>query len=161
MESRTLPPSFFPPLQDTVLLLLVMLLLFPLRVEAGVYQWTDEQGRVHFSDRPVTGESTEVKIKDRSRPSVQDRQDRKLKMKRMLDVYEEDRAAKKEADRKQEKERKKRKRNCLHAKDRYDSHSRATGIYDFGKDGDRRYLSDGERTRHMQKLKAEVARWCK
>ncbi|MCU7921420.1 MAG: DUF4124 domain-containing protein [Candidatus Thiodiazotropha sp. (ex Dulcina madagascariensis)] len=163
MESRTLPPSFLPLLQGTVPLLLVVPLLFPLGLEAGVYKWTDEQGRVHFSDRPVTGESTEVKIKERpaSQPPVSNQQERQLKMKRMLDVYEEDRAVKKEADQKQAQERKKRKRNCARAKDMYASHSRASGIYDLGKDGERRFLNDAARTRHMQKLKAEVARWCK
>ncbi|MCU7866462.1 MAG: DUF4124 domain-containing protein [Candidatus Thiodiazotropha sp. (ex Lucinoma borealis)] len=143
------------------LFLFFALLLGTYQLEAGVYKWTDEQGRVQFSDRPVTGESTEVKIKNHSPSPVQNEQDRKLKTRRMLDVYKEDRAAKKEASQKQKEEKKKRKKNCVRAKDQYASHSRASGIYDFGKDGDRRYLSDEQRNRHMKNLKAEISRWCK
>jgi len=36
-------------------LLLAILLLLPLTAAADVYQWTDSQGRVHFSDKPMPG----------------------------------------------------------------------------------------------------------
>jgi hypothetical protein len=131
---------------------------------AGVYKWTDEQGRVHYSDRPVSGTSTEVKIKqpppaegDNS-SSPQQRQD---KMRRMLDAYEEERSNKREAKQEAKKEREQRKKKCIYAKDRYNSHNRATGIYNYDKEGERRYMNDSQRQAHMQKLKAEVERWCK
>jgi hypothetical protein len=82
-------------------------------------------------------------------------------MKRMLDAFEEDRNNKKEAKQKAKKQRETAKKRCLYAKDRYDSHNRATGIYNYKKDGQRHYLSEQERKSHMVKLKAEVDRWCK
>jgi len=36
-------------------LLLIILLMLPLAAAADIYQWTDEQGRVHFSDKPMPG----------------------------------------------------------------------------------------------------------
>ncbi|MCU7929688.1 MAG: DUF4124 domain-containing protein [Candidatus Thiodiazotropha sp. (ex Codakia rugifera)] len=162
MENSTLSMAQKPVTSTVFTMFLFFVLLFETcQLEAGVYKWIDEQGRVQFSDRPVTGKSTEVKIKDHSPSPVQIDEDRKQKTRRMLDVYKEDRAAKKEASQKQKEKKKKRKQNCVRAKDQYASHSRASGIYDFGKDGDRRYLSDVERNRHMKKLKAEIARWCK
>ncbi|MEW8052372.1 MAG: DUF4124 domain-containing protein [Candidatus Thiodiazotropha sp.] len=142
--------------------LLLVLLMAAFQLQAEVYKWVDEQGRVHFSDRPVTGESTEIKIRDQegSQPSTGE-DDRQLKMQRMLDVYAEERAEKKEAKQKQLAERKKRKQNCVRAKDRYNSHLRATGIYNLGNDGERRYLSDQARARHIKQLKAEISRWCR
>lgn len=41
-------------------LALLLALLLPLGVSvAGVYKWTDENGRVHFTDTPPTAENTE------------------------------------------------------------------------------------------------------
>ncbi|MES9833417.1 MAG: DUF4124 domain-containing protein [Candidatus Thiodiazotropha sp. DIVDIV] len=136
---------------------------FPQILFAGVYKWTDEQGRVHFSDRPVSESSTEVKIREAPANSSADTmpEQRQQKMKRMLDSYQEDRSNKKEARQKAKKEKEKRKKKCIYAKDRYNSHNRAGGIYNFKKDGERRYLSDAERQSHMKQLKADVDRWCK
>ncbi|MES9992513.1 MAG: DUF4124 domain-containing protein [Candidatus Thiodiazotropha sp.] len=144
-------------------LLLFLASILPLsQLQAGVYKWVDENGRVHFSDRPTAAESTEVQIKqqERTAPSA-DQHDRKLKMQRMLDVYKEDREEKREAKQKQQQEKKKRKQNCARAKDRYNSHIRARGIYEYDKQGERRYLSEKERSSHMKRLKSEIARWCK
>jgi vacuolar-type H+-ATPase subunit I/STV1 len=137
--------------------------IFSQSLFAGVYKWTDENGRVHFSDRPVSESSTEVKIKkapssDTSNSSSQQRQQ---KMRKMLDAFEEERNEKKEAKQKAKKEREKRKKKCIYAKDRYNSHNRASGIYSYKKDGQKNYLSDADRKTHMQRLKAEVDRWCK
>ncbi|MES9943538.1 MAG: DUF4124 domain-containing protein [Candidatus Thiodiazotropha sp.] len=143
------------------LILLFLLLIITFQLHAGVYKWVDDKGRVHFSDRPVTGQSEEVNIKQQeaAQPSA-GQHDRKLKMQRMLDVYQEERAEKKEAKQKQQAERKKRKQNCARAKDRYNSHVRARGIYDLNKEGERQYLSEAERARHMKRLKSDIARWC-
>ncbi|MES9814319.1 MAG: DUF4124 domain-containing protein [Candidatus Thiodiazotropha sp.] len=142
--------------------LLFVLLMAGLPLQAEVYKWVDEQGRVHFSDRPVTGEPTEIRIREQESPQpTAGQDDRQKEMQRMLDVYAEERAERKAAKQKQLAERKKRKQNCVRAKDRYSSHLRATGIYNLGNDGERRYLSDEERARHIKRLKADIARWCR
>jgi hypothetical protein len=146
-------------------MILLFLVLFAVvtDLQAGVYKWTDENGKVHFSDRPVSESSTEVKIRQAPTDSSTNEapQERQLKMKRMLDAFEEDRNKKKEAKQKAKKDREKRKKLCLYAKDRFNSHNRATGIYNYKKDGQRHYLSEEERKSHMKKLKAEIDRWCK
>lgn len=38
-----------------LILTLLLLLLLPLAAAADVYQWTDKQGRTHFSDKPMPG----------------------------------------------------------------------------------------------------------
>ena len=37
----------------------VLIALLPLLVQAGIYRWTDENGQVHFSDRPVGQQNSE------------------------------------------------------------------------------------------------------
>ncbi|MES9969096.1 MAG: DUF4124 domain-containing protein [Candidatus Thiodiazotropha sp.] len=136
-------------------------MLVTLQLHAGVYKWVDDKGRVHFSDRPVDGQSTQINIRQKSVDEASPGpEDRKSKMQRMLDVYQEERAERKEAKQKQQAERKQRKQNCVRAKDRYNSHLRASGIYDLNKDGERQYLSETQRARHMKRLKSEIARWC-
>ncbi|MGD8913531.1 MAG: DUF4124 domain-containing protein [Candidatus Thiodiazotropha sp.] len=141
---------------------LLVLFLMALPLYAEVYKWVDEEGRVHFSDRAEGATSTEIQIREQQQLQSSDGQyDRQLKMQRMLDVYAEERAEKKEAQQKQQAEAKKRKQYCARAKDRYKTHIRASGIYDLGDDGERRYMSEEERARHIKQLKSEIARWCK
>ncbi len=130
---------------------------------AAVYQWTDAQGQVHYSDRPVAETAREVPIKtpDASPASGMDDGAREERTRRMLDVYQEDREKKRQQRQEQLEDREKRKRNCILAKDRYQSHSQASGIYSFRKDGERQYMDDAARQRHMQKLKADVDKWCR
>jgi hypothetical protein len=138
-------------------------IVFSQGLYAGVYKWTDEQGRVHFSDRPDSESSTEVKIQQApsSGTSNGSSQHRQQKMRKMLDALEEERIEKRETEQKAKKEREKRKKKCRYAKDRYNSHNRASGIYSYQKDGQRSYLSDDERKSHMKKLKADIERWCR
>ncbi|MET0089636.1 MAG: DUF4124 domain-containing protein [Candidatus Thiodiazotropha sp.] len=139
--------------------ILIALLIVPGLAVAAVYQWTDAQGQVHFSDRPVADTAREVPIKTpaaNAAPATGDGA-REERTRRMLEVYQEDR----EKRRQEQQDREKRKRNCILAKDRYQSHSQASGIYSFRKDGQRQYLDEASRQRHMQKLKADVDKWCR
>lgn len=44
-------------------ILLGMLLLGPSLVWAGIYKWTDADGNVHFSDKPVNDKAQQVELK--------------------------------------------------------------------------------------------------
>jgi catalase len=142
--------------------LLIFTLLIPLQLQAAVYQWTDEHGRVQFSDRPVHESATEVKIRT-SPGSPQDSglpQDRRAKQQRMLDIYGEERAAKKEQAEKDKQARDERKRKCLNARARYDEYSHAGSIYDYLESGERKYLDKEQRSRFIAGIKADVEKYC-
>ncbi|MEJ2464908.1 MAG: DUF4124 domain-containing protein [Candidatus Thiodiazotropha sp.] len=73
--------------------------LFTSALQAAVYQWTDEQGRTHYSDRPVHESAKQMKLR-KTRPTTQNQAipaDRRKVRQRMLDVYEQERAEKREA----------------------------------------------------------------
>jgi hypothetical protein len=141
---------------------LLLSLLCPLQLAAAVYQWTDEHGRVQFSDRPVHESATEVKIRpSASVPQSRDvPQDRREKQQRMLDVYEEERAAKKEQAEKDKQARKERKKKCQNARNRYDEYKSAGSIYDYLENGERKYLDKSQRTQFIEGLKADVEKYC-
>jgi hypothetical protein len=140
---------------------LIALLSSPL--QAAVYQWTDDQGRVHFSDRPTHESATEKKVRvpPANAPSRQTiPEDRKALRQRMLDVYEQERAEKREAAVKRKQERKERKRKCLSARARYDMYNNAGSIYDYTEDGERKYLNKEDRKEYISQLKADMKRYC-
>lgn len=73
-----------------VLCFSLMLLVMPLH--AQIYRWSDEQGRVHFGERPVQGaEQIEVEPQVIER-DAQVRQ-REHNLRRIMDVRSEERAA--------------------------------------------------------------------
>lgn len=141
--------------------LTMLIVIGPL--EAAVYQWTDENGRVHFSDRPVDESATEKKIRTTPKSSGNQAlpEDRQQRRQRMLDVYENERAEKREAAVKEKEARKERKRKCFSARARYDEYSTAGSIYDYLESGERKYLDKNQRERFIAKLKADVERYCK
>jgi hypothetical protein len=140
-----------------------LMLCAAVQLQAAVYQWTDEQGQVHFSDRPVHEEATEKQIHTSpERPSGQSAPDaRKQKRQRMLDVYEHERAEKREAVAKDKQQREERKRRCINARARYENYSRAGSIYQLDENGKRTYFEKGQRERYIAELKAEVDRYCR
>ena len=140
----------------------VLMLFASLQLQAAVYQWTDEKGRVHFSDRPVDEEATEKNIRtsprNSSNRSIQE--DRKQKRQRMLDVYQQERVEKREAAAKDKQAREERKRRCINARGEYENYRRAGSIYDLDEKGNRTFWDKGQREGYIASLKAKVAEYC-
>ena len=119
----------------------VLILLCPPQLGAAIYQWTDEHGRVHYSDRPVDREAKEVEI--RTAPATPPQpglpEERRQKAKQTRDE---------------------RKKKCLNARARYDRYNTAGAIYDYHDNGERRYLDKADRESFIARLKEEMARYC-
>ena len=141
--------------------LLVALLVFPL--QAAVYQWTDENGRVHFSDRPTHESAQQKRMPKSAAPPRSDAMpvERKQRRQRLLEVYENERAEKREAAAKAKQEKEERKRRCHNARVDYENYSSAGGIYETGEDGQRTYLDKQQRQDYMSKLRARVDKYCR
>ncbi len=148
---------------DYRLLFTACLLFQTLPLEAAVYQWTDEQGRVHFSDRPASESAVEMKLP--ADPPNAGRQaipaERQRRRQRLLDVYEQERMEKREAEAKEKRQRELRQRRCLKARTDYENSNRAGSLYEHLPGGERRFLSREERERYIVRLKAEVERDCR
>jgi len=60
--------------------IIICLVLLPLMMAAGVYKWTDENGNVHFGDRPADMNKAEtVKIRKQTGSMVSNTQAAKYK----------------------------------------------------------------------------------
>jgi hypothetical protein len=137
--------------------------LLALPLQAALYQWTDEQGRVHYSDRP-SHESAQQKAMPKSRtPSGTQAipEDRQQRRQRMLEVYEKERAEKREAKAQAKQEREERKRQCLDARVDYENYKGAGSIYEYQEDGERKFLDKQQREAYIAELKARVEKYCK
>lgn len=128
----------------------------------GVFKWTDAQGRVHFGDRPP-GDAATTTLAPPAPPAVPPPTDseRATRQQRLLDMYQDERREKEEREAKQKADDEERRRRCAHAKDRLDRYERSPRIYDPQPNGERRYLSDGEREAEIRTARNEVARLCR
>lgn len=139
-------------------------LLFISSLQAEVYRWVDEQGKVHFSDRPKNGGAQKLEISEPEPNSDgidQQRLDteRKIQQERMLDAYREEREKRQQARLKSEAEERQRSKNCAYARNRLREYGNSR-LYQPLEDGGRRYLDNEERQREIERAEASVQRWC-
>jgi len=149
---------------DMKYLTLLISLAVPIVTHAGVYKWVDENGKVHYGDQPKTSEpAVEMKVDDAApTPSYSDDElSREEKRERLLQSMEEDRADKQEMREKQKAEKEKNRQKCNRYRDQMRHYERASSLYKLDKDGNRVYMSDGERARATKNLQSNIKKYCK
>lgn len=103
----------------------------------------------------------QIKIDPRSSPPAATEAERARNRKRLLEMYQEDREAKKEAAQKQKQERAQRAAKCKRARRELEQFSNARGLYEDVEGGERRYLSFEARDRYIAGLRREVSNLCR
>ena len=141
-------------------ILVLSLVITP--VSAGVYKWTDEDGNVHFGDRPANLDSaTEITIRSDNNTGVTNSSGNKKEREYLLRKIEEEKLADVEKRKKRSAEEKKRKKRCNYYKSRYQSHIQSNRTYRTSPEGERYYLTDEERAARKKKLSKNVAKYCR
>ena len=73
-----------------------IILIFPTVIVGDVYKWTDEEGKIHYGDKPTTGSSIE-EIKIKGKPVHDEELIRQNEtQKKLLDIFEEEREERQE-----------------------------------------------------------------
>ncbi len=118
---------------------------------AGVYRWVDEQGKVHYGDRPPSeAKSTPLEIEAAPTPSPENKR-RRAKIQRLLNATEPGPArAQAEA------EQARKARNCETARRKVAFYERANSLFRLGPDGERLYSSDKDPVRARSQTRALV-----
>jgi len=81
-------------------------------IVGDVYKWTDEEGKIHYGDKPTTGSSIEkIKIKDNPVYDEELKQQNE-EQKKLLDIFEEERKERKEQIEEKKQIRRERKKRC-------------------------------------------------
>lgn len=133
-------------------------------IQAEVYRWVDERGKVHFSDQPKSGGAQRLELSE-PEPSpggINQQQldaERRIQQERMLDAYREEREARAQQRQQAAAEERQRSQNCAYARNRLREYGNAR-LYQPLEDGGRRYLDNAERQREIERAEAAVQRWC-
>ena len=142
----------------------LFVLIAPLAAEAGVYKWVDDNGKVHYGDRPQAAQpAVEMEI-DETTPAPSrddDELSREEKRERLLQSMAEDRVEKQEQREKQKALNQQNRQKCNRYRDRMRHYQRASGLYNLDKDGNRVYISDTERARATKNLQAKINKYCR
>ena len=129
---------------------------------AEIYKWVDENGNVHYGDKPGQTDSQKVEINTDSE-TVQPETgmaDRLETQQKMLQIYEEERLEKEQqrhqAERKKEVTRKK----CGELKDYHRNLKQASRLYVLDDDGNRKYLNESSHENKIQEIEKQLAKYC-
>ncbi len=130
-------------------------------VQAGqVYRWTDEQGHVHFGDRPqANAEPVQIRSSGSSDASP-DQQQRQDKTRRLLNAWEEERRLKAEQQAQAKTEQEGRQRRCIKARHELQDLENGGLFYELDEQGERRFWSEDQVQENKRRWREEVARWC-
>lgn len=145
-----------------VLLLIMMSALAP-SVQAAVYKWVDEQGKVHYGERPRGAQAEELKIKPQSEAQTKpiDPAHRLERQKRLLQSYENKRQAEKKQRQKSAEVEAENQRKCTEARDQLKGYEEARYLYNLDGKGERKILTDAERAKETAELRDAIRKYCK
>lgn len=142
-------------------LLITLLLFFSSLTNAGVYKWTDENGNVHYGDKPTTSsEQLNISTEKSTRSSMTD-EAREERRQRISDSLTDDRLERNKKKAEAKKKKAKLNSQCVYAKDRLKRYQRAGRLYNLDKEGNRVTLSDKSRDKTIASLQKEIRKNCK
>ena len=151
--------------KKTALGLLVAALTFAGAAAASetIYKWTDENGNVHYEDRPSGAESEErlnLTYRRTSSTAVQqrvqtrlDREAARAEEKTVKEAARQDEAGKAAAAAERE-------QACANARARLESYVQGRRLYRTNASGEREYLDDAARAEARRKAEEKVSEYC-
>ncbi len=143
----------------TQLLSLILLALACLGTTAEVYKWTDETGRVHYSDKPDGEDLVVMNVKSKRTDKAALAQVRQEKLDAAqaaaADLQAQEALAEEEMQNAAIRE-----ENCRRATEAVTSMKNAQRLYVPSEGGERRYLSDDEIAERIQRAETDQSRWC-
>ena len=139
----------------------LLILFYAGSANAEIYKWVDEQGKVHYSDRPQ-GKNTE-KVEVKSTVSDAQRQDAERLKQRYQQLYQqikEDEQAQAEADKKASAKKAKLQGYCDQLKKQVNIANQDYALVRFKDDGGHEYLTDEEVADYRAKMNQAYADRC-
>lgn len=142
---------------NRIILTTTLLLCITTSINAEVYQWTDKNGKVHFSDKPSNKtDSNKTKLNQGNHLNFN-----QPKSSEWLQTYNQQRALKEKKDAEQKTINKKRKAVCDYWQSRLNIYQQVGRIVTMSAKGERSYLSDKDISQQRSKLKKDIAKHCR
>jgi hypothetical protein len=145
------------------LVVATLLLAVPLAAAAEVFRWTDENGQVHYGQRPPPGGADRLDLPQTAPSDVgadltaAQRRDRRQ---RLLDAYDYEREQKKAQRSREENERQRAAVNCQKLQRQWRKLTYPRPLYVTGADGEREYLSDAQRESEKARMRPAYVQAC-
>lgn len=139
---------------------LLIFFLSPAALAAGVYKWVDEQGKVHYGDRPGNSNASKIAVPASPPPTDKSLSERNAKRDKLLQAMEEERKLKEEDSRKAKLKADERKQQCIEAQDKLRRYQESQYIYRPAEGGERIIYSEDERKRATDDAQKAVQEWC-
>lgn len=144
-------------------LLLMLSLCSAIPVSAEIYRWTDENGRVHYGERPPHDTAEQIQLPRGAAPAATpapNDAERRARQQRMLDAFSHKREQKKAQKARDEQERQRLAQDCERIKRHWQDLNYGGPIYHEDPDGGRRYLDEAERAAELDALRPEYRNAC-
>ena len=134
-------------------------------VNAALYKWVDEQGKVHYSDQPASGKvKSEKKLDIPKQPAAAAPVTANKSWQEKNLEYKKRQSSAADADAKKQKEAQDAKdkvENCDKAKKNLKTLEDGVRVYTYNDKGERSSMDDAQRTKAMNDAHKSVSEWCK
>ncbi|NND65315.1 MAG: DUF4124 domain-containing protein [Gammaproteobacteria bacterium] len=137
--------------------------LASLSYAAAVYTWTDDEGKIHFTDKPVdlAVDRLGVQVNRTDTDAIVEAREEKNMSEEELSEKESEKERQARISERFEKEREEvRAANCKIAQDNYDKLNAPRRLYEKHDDGERRYLENEEIDERRAHAESQVREWC-
>ena len=131
-------------------------------VAAEIYKWTDENGRVHYGDRPKNQAKTvEIDNHPNLKPENKDWQEIQQRQKKYLDYLKDERGDRDENRQQTAEKKAQREQACAEARDYHNELITKRLLYELDEDGNKVFLSHEEKDKEIAKTEAAIKKYCR
>ena len=129
-------------------------------VAAGdVYKWVDENGKVHFGDKPQAEDAQVIEVKPSAPPAAGARQ-RHERTQRVLEAMTAEREEREHASQAAREETTRRQRKCGLARAELNRRQTSAHLFYRDEDGNKRVIEGAEYDAAIQEARNAVTEWC-
>jgi len=131
-------------------------------VASEIYKWTDDQGNLHYEDRPIASaniERLDIVSRNTDNSAIQARQraDREAKATARQVAAE---APKEMSKQELRAEQEKRQEQCQEYRDRLERFSNSQRLFKEGADGEREYLDEAQKVEAHNRVQQQINEYC-
>jgi hypothetical protein len=150
---------------------LLILFFFASMTNAEIYKWTDEQGQIHFGDKPANKSAKQIQLRKQNistTPNVKQQNleipttdaQRRANQARFGDSLEADRVKRERQEAKKKKNKAQREKNCRYAQRNLQIANEVGSVFFYDEQGNRVYYNKQQRQAYHQRRQAQVDKWC-
>ncbi len=152
-------------IKNILSLLVLTTFIFTLSANAKIYKWTDENGKVHYSDKNPDENAKELKISEKNTPNISQKsqtstQERMERQKKMVSSHFEELEAQKKKQAEEAEKQAKVEKACNQIKSRRNLLNRQARIYSVNEKNEQVFMSDEERAKNIKELNQEIEETC-